>query len=155
MIFKLGVIVDFSDLVFQWGKGKDNFERCLEEIRETEERQKEISHRTNIYVSNIFGDLFVFSIDKIEDGSGYSLHIWDNSGSERIFLGSIKTEKNWEEAGKHLERYSLGEIKCHGCGNWVDKKDGIKGYCYAGRYCLGNEECKETYKESRKHLTTF
>lgn len=157
MIIELGLIVSFGDLKNKWENG--DLDDVLEDINNFKGLQNENldipPHRVGFYTTNIGGELFSINLKKNKDTSGYDLSLYDSSGGTAIYSGSIKFLDDWKEAEKHLYNYSHGKIKCHGCGKWVDIHKDINGYCYAGRYCLSNEECDESYRKARKHFTTF
>lgn len=136
-------IIDYSTLA----NGLHDPDPFMEEIEFTRKALKRVADyqwdSQTIRFSNIYGTEFKFQIHKSTHLKTkvvtYDFYMWDVSGQVAIY-GEQYRQENVDtiikKIGDHAEKWSRGEIRCSGCGDWCVYSDIRSNNFYAGHYCL-------------------
>jgi len=98
-------------------------------------------------IENTVGDYFNFNI-YLTDNDDWEIYLW-SLRSKHLYRGVLKEFEDFTNMETVMIRYSLGEVRCNGCGEWVDlhQVDRVR----YGTFCRESEECEEKYREALEY----
>lgn len=127
------------------GNNKEGVQKMFKKLKKMTGYQYDNTH---LQWSNIFGEMFTFSV--YVSGDTWSISVWDHTGGTSVCELSqpivdketdTLSQENYNKLSEETKAYTRGMTKCSGCKEEI-KQDDIAGRYFAGTYCEGCWEGK-------------